>query len=124
MEFEIPEGFIINRKKSTPHKIVLEEILLKDLNQPEVDPKLVTELSEAFNAFMELKVLRNRVNEGWDPDPKSKGFVYYIRVTNDILRLSELGDHINTLTFRRREVAKKFLEDHMDLIIKAKYFIQ
>lgn len=80
------------------------------------------EMSEAFDAFYELALLRDEARNGWVPDWKDNHERKYII---SIEREDEVVDEIayytsNFLSFPTDKVRDKFLEDHHDLILKAK----
>lgn len=79
------------------------------------------EEAEASIALAQLCQLRDRYNDGWNPDwtdySSTKYDIYFF--DNDIAYTTSTRSH-RVLTFRTEELRDEFIENHRDLIEKAK----
>lgn len=149
MKIEVPEGFEIDREKSTFEKIVFKKVerdlpkrwegllgvsgCYVDSNSKVVvfkgcfakeETKNVFPIraeAEACLALSQLCQLRDRYNDGWKPDWKDeKELKYAIKISNNKTAVCVLTATSSVLSFKSAYLRDKFLENFRDLIEKAK----
>lgn len=149
MKIEVPEGFEIDREKSTFEKIVFKKVerelpkRWEDLYEVKgwfVDSQgdVVTsgdmrtadsvknrfptkEEAQACLALSQLCQLRDRYNNGWKPDWKDGNLdKYLIEVRCGELTKTSSNLYQRLLAFKTGNLRDKFLENFRDLIEKAK----
>ena len=149
-EFKIqaPEGYEIDRENSTFEKIVFKKVE-KELPKSWEDlyevggwfvdfhSKVVTsgsmrtadsvknifptkEEAEACLALAQLCQLRDRYNNGWKPCWNTDTMKHCIYVSKGEIRGGHQFENSRILTFEKREIRDKFLENFKDLIEIAK----
>ena len=149
-EFKIqaPEGYEIDKEKSTFEKIVFKKVE-KELPKSWEDlyevggwfvdfhSDVVTsgsmrtgdsvknrfptkEEAEACLALAQLCQLRDRYNDGWKPDYKDNNVKYLLYYWGDTITKSRTTGASNLLVFKTEELRDKFLENFRDLIETAK----
>lgn len=149
MKIEIPEGYEIDKEKSTFEKIVFKKVddLPKSWEELEfIDGFFVSSLSdiakignnttndknnknvfptkeeaEACLALAQLCQLRDRYNDGWKPDWEDyEQFKWCIVFFKDNIRVAEYLFIKKMLAFKTEELRDKFLENFRGLIETAK----
>lgn len=149
MKIQVPEGYEIDREKSTFKKIVFKKIekkLPKSWKEfGEVQGWFVSELSdidyseghstdyrdknvfptraeaEACLALSQLCQLRDRYNDGWKPDWKNeKELKYVIEIFWDNIVKREYECRYKVLAFKTEELRDEFLKNFRELIWIAK----
>lgn len=149
MKIQAPEGYEIDREKSTFEKIVFKKIereLPKSWEELKVvegfyidedshihDCPMVDVLrknknvfpteeeAEACLALAQLCQLRDRYNDGWKPDWEDyEQFKWCIVFFKDNIRVAEYLFIKKMLAFKTEELRDKFLENFRDLIEIAK----
>lgn len=149
MKIQAPEGYEIDREKSTFEKIVFKKIereLPKSWEELKVvegfyidedshihDCPMVDVLrknknvfpteeeAEACLALAQLCQLRDRYNDGWKPDWEDyEQFKWCIVFFKDNIRVAEYLFIKKMLAFKTEELRDKFLENFRDLIKIAK----
>ena len=148
MKIQVPEGYEIDREKSTFKKIVFKKIekkLPKSWKEfGEVQGWFVSELSdidyseghstdyrdknifpskeeaEACLALAQLCQLRDRYNDGWKPDWTDFTMKPSIYFHKDIATTGENRSERTILYFRSEKIRDEFLENFGDLIKTAK----
>lgn len=149
MKIQVPEGYEIDKEKSTFEKIVFKKIekkLPKSWKEfGEVQGWFVSELSdidyseghstdyrdknifpskeeaEACLALAQLCQLRDRYNSGWKPDWKNeKELKYAIEIFWDNIVKREYECRYKVLAFKTEELRDEFLENFRELIWIAK----
>ena len=149
MKIQAPEGYEIDKEKSTFEKIVFKKVekeFPKSWEELEVvegfyiegdsyigDCSMVDaiginknvfptkEEAEACLALAQLCQLRDRYNDGWKPDWKDDNqFKWCIDFFQDVVRKTAVLFVRRTLTFKTEELRDKFLENFRDLIETAK----
>lgn len=149
MKIQVPEGYEIDKEKSTFEKIVFKKVddLPKSWEELEfIDGFFVSSLSdiakignnttndennknvfptkeeaEACLALAQLCQLRDRYNDGWKPDWRTGSKIKYC-ITIDENKITE-WQYITInriLYFKTEELRDKFLENFRDLIEIAK----
>lgn len=82
------------------------------------------EAAEAHRALMQLHQLRDVYRQGWVPNYNEVLTIKYaIKFVNNALFIIEPNTVSNFLTFQSKEIAKQFLENFEDLILKVKNLI-
>lgn len=149
MKIEVPEGFEIDKEKSTFEKIVFKKVE-RDLPKRWEDLKTIKgyyvhigskiyetsgcnildenknvfptrEEAEACLALSQLCQLRDRYNNGWKPDWKDGNLdKYLIEVRCGELTKTSSNLYQRLLAFKTGNLRDKFLENFRDLIEKAK----
>lgn len=149
MKIQVPEGYEIDREKSTFKKIVFKKIekkLPKSWKEfGEVQGWFVGELSdidyseghstdyrdknifptkeeaEACLALAQLCQLRDRYNDGWKPDWNiTSETKYVIEVSKNTIVKNFYGNRHKILSFKTEELRDKFLVNFRYLIETAK----
>lgn len=149
MKIQAPEGYEIDKEKSTFEKIVFkktENELPKSWEELHMIKGWFVENgsgiyefencftisknrnlfptkeeAEACLALAQLCQLRDRYNDGWKPDWKDDNqFKWCIDFFQDVVRKTAVLFVRRTLTFKTEELRDKFLENFRDLIETAK----
>ena len=149
LKIEVPQGYEIDKEKSTFEKIVFKKVenLPKSWEEfGEIEGWFVNELSnvvyyseghstdfrdrsifpikeeaEACVALAQLCQLREKYNDGWKPDWKdARERKYCIEIYNERLQRELYYITRKVLFFKNEELADKFLENFRDLIEIAK----
>lgn len=147
-KIQVPEGYEIDRENSTFEKIVFKKVE-KELPKSWEDlyevggwfvdfhSKVVTsgsmrtadsvknifptkEEAEACLALAQLCQLRDRYNNGWKPCWNTDTMKHCIYVSKGEIRGGHQFENSRILTFEKREIRDKFLENFKDLIEIAK----
>nr|DAY33542.1 MAG TPA: hypothetical protein [Caudoviricetes sp.] len=149
MKIQVPEGYEIDKEKSTFEKIVFKKVenelpkSWEDLgvirgfyvnahseardfecctNKDSNKNTFPTKKeAEACLALAQLCQLRDRYNDGWKPNWKDDNqFKWCIDFFQDVVRKTAVLFVRRTLTFKTEELRDKFLENFRDLIETAK----
>lgn len=97
------------------HKYYKENICGKYVND---------EYEDAFEALNSLIILRELYNEGWVPDwCNDRELKWTIEFARGRIMVTNEVTFSRPLYFKTEEIAKKFFEDHNDLITQAKLLI-
>ena len=149
MKIQVPEGYEIDREKSTFENIVFKRAGRKlpkkweDLYEVggwfvDFHSKVVTsssmrtgdsvknrfptkEEAKACLALAQLCQLRDRYNNGWKPDWKnSTETKYIIEINRDYITKTFYNHTKRILAFKTKNIRDKFLENFRDLIETAK----
>lgn len=149
MKIQVPEGYEIDKEKSTFEKIVFKKVenelpkSWEDLgvirgfyvnahseardfecctNKDSNKNTFPTKKeAEACLALAQLCQLRDRYNDGWKPNWKDDNqFKWCIDFFQDVVRKTAILFVRRTLTFKTEELRDKFLENFRDLIETAK----
>lgn len=148
MKIQVPEGYEIDKEKSTFEKIVFKKVenelpkSWEDLYEVggwfvDFHSKVVTsgsmrtadsvknrfptkEEAEACVALAQLCQLRDRYNDGWKPDWTDFTMKPSIYFHKDIATTGENRSERTILYFRSEKIRDEFLENFGDLIKKAK----
>lgn len=78
------------------------------------------EIAEAYAVLPQLIRLRDEYNEGWKPDWEKEGCKFIIDYYRNKIHLIEYSYTQRLLAFKSAEIRDKFLEDHKELLEKAK----
>lgn len=148
-KIQVPEGYKIDREKSTFEKIVFKKVddlpksweelgeikgwyvdSFSDLmpwgegsGNKEKDKNIfpTKEEAEACVALSQLCQLRDRYNEGWKPNWNSVAETkYVIEIFKNNIAKNIYGGKHRILAFKTEELRDKFLENFRDLIEIAK----
>jgi len=147
IQIEIPEGYEIDKEKSTFENIVFKPIV-KSLPKRWEDLEIINgyyinnfceikeyhfkplytnkntlptkELAEASLALSQLLQLREAYNDGWQPDWTCVDAKYSIINNRNRIDKNEEFCHSRVLTFKTRELKDEFLNNFRDLIEIAK----
>lgn len=149
-KINIPEGFEIDKEKSTFEEVIFKPIPKKELpksweeledidgfyveNCSAIEPFAVLgkvdkvdrnifptrEEAEASVALAQLCQLRDVYNEGWKPDWGDGTSKHCIICNENNFRTITYATYIHFLSFKKQEVAKQFIENFRDLLEKAK----
>lgn len=152
-KINIPEGFEIDREKSTFEEVIFKPIPKKGLPKSWDDLKIIKgfyvdnnaevdsvncldfpyakrglfknvfptkEEAEASVALAQLCQLRDVYNEGWKPDWGDNTSKHCIIYTENKFRTITYATYVHFLSFKKEEIAKKFIENFRDLLEKAK----
>lgn len=142
IKIDIPKGYEVDTEKSTFTNIVFKKIsnnpFEKDLrpyqlyrttfdgsvycdkNIGGINSWPTRELAEASVALAQLSQLKEFYNKGWKPDWNENTTKGCILIQSDRPLASVCQKFSYFLIFKSREVAETFLENHVDLIEKAK----
>lgn len=147
VKIEVPQGYEIDKEKSTFENIVFKEVkneLPKSWEKLKVikgyyvtsfsnicDVDSTTEVSmkstfakkeqaEASLALAQLSQLREVYRNGWKPDWKDGDYKYCIYFGNDLLTKCSNYETSMFLSFQDEETRDLFLENFRDLIEQAK----
>lgn len=148
LKIQVPEGYEIDKEKSTFEKIVFKKVenelpkSWEDLYEVggwfvDFHSKIVTsgsmrtadsvknrfptkEEAEACVALAQLCQLRDRYNDGWKPDWTDNAEKYCIYFNDNKLDISYSYSAHRVLIFKTVETRDKFLENFEDLIKTAK----
>jgi len=148
LKIEVPDGYEIDKEKSTFEKIVFKKVddLPKSWEELEfIDGFFVSSLSDiakignnttndknnknvfptkeeakACLALAQLCQLRDRYNDGWKPCWNTDTMKHCIYVSKGEIRGGHQFENSRILTFEKREIRDKFLENFKDLIEIAK----
>lgn len=145
LKIEVPEGYEVDKDKST-----FENIVFKKINEFSNLPKSVKEIegrcyyinnygaisttytsapnnlstkerAEAFLALMQLVELRDVYNEGWKPDWNYEEYKKHcIFFEDNKVKIDSFYYHQRVLHFKSKELAELFSEEFSDLIEQAK----
>ncbi len=125
LKIEIPQGYEIDKEKSTFENIVFK-LTKKEL------PKSWEELGVSYNSFAtteqllaasalrKLSQLLAVYNDGWVPDWSDDETKYHIRFLYDGVEVHECFVVQHFLSFKTKEIATQFLTNFKDLILTAK----
>ena len=145
LKIEVPDGYEIDKEKSTFEKIVFKKVenelpkswedlgeikgwyvdSFSDLvrydegNSDDNDNKNIfptKEEAEACLALAQLCQLRDRYNDGWKPYWNTNTMKHCIYVSKGEIRGGHQFENSRILTFEKREIRDKFLENFKDLI--------
>lgn len=94
------------------------EILQKEDNT-EYNLFMVAHQIETTQAYYRLRCLRDYYRQGWNPDWSDSEQTKYCIVENDGIEVDKYWQHRQFLAFQTQEIAEKFLENFLDIIIKA-----
>jgi len=142
----IPEGYEIDKEKSTFEKIVFKkkeqtlpktwkelvrvsgyfvsgcsdvlEIERREANSNHTNIFYSEEQAEAAVALAQLSQLREVYRQGWVPDYKNNKFA--IHFLNGDIVVNEFRPYNVFLSFQSKEIRNEFLENFKDLILQAK----
>jgi hypothetical protein len=147
---DVPEGYEIDKDKSTFEKIVFKSLNVCKNPLPKMWERLnniegywvdddcrimsadclvdtsnrnvwpTREEAEASIALAQLCQLRDRYNDGWRPDWTRDDYKYIIYCSNDKPRANTCSAVNSVLAFKSRELCDEFLSNFRDLIEKAK----
>ena len=78
------------------------------------------EIAEAYAVLPQLIRLVDEYNEGWVPDWEKEGCKFIIDYYRNKIHLIEYSYTQRLLAFKSAEIRDKFLEDHKELLEKAK----
>lgn len=149
LKIEVPDGYEIDKENSTFEKIVFkkvekelpkcweeldivkgfyvdslseiastgEDTCAEEYNRNTFPTK---EEAEACIALAQLCQLRDRYNDGWKPDWKDSTMKHCIYFSKGEIRGGHQFENSRILTFEKREIRDKFLENFKDLIEIAK----
>lgn len=150
MKIQVPEGYEIDREKSTFEKIVFKKIEnnlpkswedlkfvngfficdLSKINKVRLNSLAIDsnknvfptkEEAEACVALAQLCQLRDRYNDGWKPDWKNSTETKHIIEINRNYIVKNFYNHTKRiLAFKTKNIRDKFLENFKDLIEIAK----
>jgi len=150
MKIQVPEGYEIDREKSTFESIVFKKVEVKDLPKSwegllgvsgcYVDSNSKVDVfkgcfakegtknvfptraeAEACLALSQLCQLRDRYNDGWKPDWKNeKELKYAIEIFWDNIVKREYECRYKVLAFKTEELRDEFLKNFRELIWIAK----
>jgi hypothetical protein len=142
---QIPEGWEIDKQKSTFEEIVLKQIKeelpktwreLKEINgwyvdghscihscneNPDTNNKntyRTESQAKASIALAQLSQLREVYRDGWKPELEN-GYRYIINCEKGGLSIGMVYGHSYFLSFQSEEIAQEFLNNFRDLIIEA-----
>lgn len=141
-----PDGYEIDKEKSTFEKIVFKEIVKRikwedfgsikgyyvnacgaiipftdvQTNYSNANTWPTKEEAEACLALSQLCQWKDRYNEGWRPDWNNGTVKYVIYISGDVVFTSNSIFTQNLLSFKTCEVRDRFLKDFKDLIEIAK----
>lgn len=148
LKIEVPDGYEIDKEKSSFEKIIFKKV--QDLpkswkefgkvkgwfvdNMCEIDYYSegdstdyrdknlfpTEEEAEACLALSQLCQLRDRYNDGWKPCWNTNTMKHCIYVSKGEIRGGHQFENSRILTFEKREIRNKFLENFKDLIEIAK----
>lgn len=140
----VPQGYEIDKEKSTFENIILKPIEVKlplsvdkipnrfyyisphgivtiSVSQPTKNHLSTEKRAKAFLSLMQLVELRDAWNGDWRADWKNKPQrKHVISLVMGNIEISEYGVSQYTLHFKTEELAKKFLAQFEDLINEAK----
>lgn len=145
VKIECPEGFEIDKEKSTFEKIVFKK---KEKKLPKTWNEYVNNfgkvqfvncfrdntisyngvtlsgkyLEQLFTLFKLIK-LRDCYNDGWNPDWGSREYKYVVYSMKGKIICYESVDHQHVLAFKTNFLRDEFLENFKDLIEQAKELI-
>lgn len=149
LKIEVPDGYEIDKEKSTFEKIVFkkvekelpkcweeldivkgfyvdslseiastgEDTCAEEYNRNTFPTK---EEAEACITLAQLCQLRDRYNDGWKPCWNTDTMKHCIYVSKGEIRGGHQFENSRILTFEKREIRDKFLENFKDLIEIAK----
>lgn len=149
LKIQVPEGYEIDKEKSTFEKIVFKKVddLPKSWEELEfIDGFFVSSLSdiakignnttndesnknvfptkeeaEACLALAQLCQLRDRYNDGWKPNWRTGSEIKYCIIVDENKIVESQYITLNQiLSFKTKELREKFLENFRDLIEIAK----
>lgn len=148
MKIQAPEGYEIDKEKSTFEKIVFKKVddLPKSWEELEfIDGFFVSSLSdiakignnttndknnknvfptkeeaEACLALAQLCQLRDRYNDGWKPDWEDSYVKYILYYWGDDITKTHCTNARTLLSFKTQKLRDEFLENFRDLIETAK----
>lgn len=149
LKIEVPQGYEIDKEKSTFEKIVFKKVE-KELPKKWEDLKEIKgfyvdnysevtvfeyyfnaeenknvfpteEEAEACIALSQLCQLRDRYNDGWKPDWRTGSEIKYCIIVDENKIIESQYITLNQiLSFKTKELRGKFLENFRDLIETAK----
>lgn len=127
LKIEAPEGYEIDKEKSTFENIVFKEVSeklpmsIKDLYIISTIANVPVKYYDSITALGQLLVLRDAWNDGWEPDwgngAKYKWCIFVH--SNNIIKECSFARQ-NILYFKTEELRDKFLIQFKDLIEIAK----
>lgn len=143
IKIEVPNGYEIDKEKSTFENIILKPIEVKlplsvdeipnrfyfigtyaNLVKTECEPtknQLSTEnRAKAFLALMQLVELRDAWNGDWRADWKNNEIKYCIVKFKYETKIETYENYSEVLYFKTKDLAEKFLTQFEDLINEAK----
>jgi len=116
MKIQVPEGYEIDKEKSTFEKIVFKKV---ENELPKNFPN--REEAEACLALAQLCQLRDRYNNGWKPNWEDYNETKYcIEFCQGRIETIDRVNCHKILTFKTEDLRDKFLENFKDLIETAK----
>jgi hypothetical protein len=119
---QIPDGWEIDKEKSTFEEIVLKQIkkeLPKTWRELEVPPYYATQSQEeAAYALRKLSILREVYRDGWKPELES-GYKYIIQCVGGELAKGAIVSTSYFLSFKSEEIRDMFYDNFIELIIEA-----
>lgn len=149
LKIEVPDGYEIDKEKSTFEKIIFKKVE-KELPKSWEELKIISgyyldswgdicecevkldtisdnrnifptkEEAEVCLALSQLCQLRDRYNDGWKPCWNTNTIKHCIYVSKGEIRGGHQFENSRILTFEKREIRDKFLENFKDLIEIAK----
>lgn len=148
LKIEVPDGYEIDKEKSTFEKIIFKKVekelpksweelkiisgyYVKDSSKVDLFKSYTTdeynknvfptkEEAEACLALAQLCQLRDIYNDGWKPCWNTDTMKHCIYVSKGEIRSGHQFENSRILTFEKREIRDKFLENFKDLIEIAK----
>ena len=144
----IPEGYEIDKEKSTFEKIVFkkkeqtlpktwkeleringfiveDDTFLEEVGECETEKEnrnifFSKEQAEAAVALAQLSQLREVYRQGWVPDWTDTNVKYVIDLVRDEFKFHSVISCNSFLSFQTEEIRDEFLENFRDLIMQAK----
>lgn len=135
IKLEVPEGYEVDKKKSTFTNIIFKKkekkgfYITNDSNIVEtrfVGDRNVwptKELAEAGLALTELVYLRDEINKGWKPDWDDEIYIIVYDGFGDNILITPQRFVTRVLHFKDEETACRFYNDNLNLIQSAKELI-
>ena len=128
LKIEVPEGYEIDKEKSTFENIVFKEVdkklpmSIEDLYIMSTIANVPVKYYDSITALGQLLVLRDAWNDGWEPDwGNGAKYKWCIYVSNDDIIIKDcFFSHQRILFFKTQELRDKFLIQFKDLIEIAK----
>jgi hypothetical protein len=122
IKIEVPNGYEIDKEKSTFENIILKPIEVKlPLSVDELPTDTVfNKYDSKLNAFRDLLLLRDAWNGDWRADWEDVTNKYCIYFFRDRWYIKEETHGSYPLHFKTYELAKKFFAQFEDLINEAK----
>ena len=148
IKIEVPQGYEIDKEKSTFEKIVFKEVEFEhfefdgayikldstiislkikssELNEYDKNIWISTDHAKASLAMSQLSVLMASptYNGNWMADWENREMKYYIRFYENKIITNWSFDSSNFLSFKTADARDRFLNNHRDLILEAKILL-